>query len=394
MAKLSSRLSRVKPSSTMAVTAKVLELKQKGVDVVGFAAGEPDFDTWASVCQAAHAAIDGGHFRYTAVGGTPALKDAICAKLARDNGLEFSPAEVMASCGGKHSLFTVMQSILDEGDDVLIPSPFWVSYPDMAALCGGVARFAVTSEANGFLLTPEDLETALRPDTKLVILNSPSNPTGATYSEAQLEALGRVLVRHQCWVLVDDVYEFIRYDGERPRHLLTMFPELRDRLVISNSVSKTYAMTGWRIGYTAGPVPLLKAMNTLQGQSTSNPSSIAQAAAASALSGSQDELAPMVAQFQKRRDYVVDRINSIDGLSIVKPEGAFYAFVNASGVFKRTGTSDGDSLALALLEGAGVAVVGGNDFGSNDHFRISYATSMAIIEDGLDRIETWLKSFA
>jgi aspartate aminotransferase len=390
MATLSSRLSRVKPSSTMAVTAKVLELKQQGVDVVGFAAGEPDFDTWPSVCKAAHDAIDAGHFRYTAVGGTPALKEAVCTKLARDNGLDFSPAEVIASCGGKHSLFTAMQAILEEGDDVLIPSPFWVSYPDMAALSGGVARFVETSESNGFLLTPEQLSSALRPDTKLVILNSPSNPTGATYSEAQLQALGEVLSRHSCWILVDDVYELIRYDGESPRHLLSMFPALRERLVISNSVSKTYAMTGWRIGYTAGPAPLVKAMNTLQGQSTSNPSTIAQAAAAAALSGPQDRLGPMVEQFQKRRDYVVDRINSIDGFSIVKPEGAFYAFVNASGVFERTGCPDGDALALALLDGARVAVVGGNDFGSKDHFRISYATSMEIISEGLDRIENYL----
>lgn len=392
MPQLSSRLARVKPSSTLAMTAKVLELQQRGVDVVGFAAGEPDFPTWDHVCEAAHKAIRDGEFRYTAVGGTPKLKQAIRTKLERDNGLAYADNEVVASCGGKHSLYNAMQAVLDEGDEVVIPGPFWVSYPDMAALSGGVAKIVPASENNGFLLTPEELEAALTPRTRLVVLNSPSNPTGATYSEQQIADLGRVLARHSCWVLVDDVYEFIRYEGERPRHLLALEPSLRDRTIICNSVSKTYAMTGWRIGYTAAPLPVIKAITMLQSQSTSNPSSIAQAAAAEALSGPQSQLAPMVAEFRRRRDAICERVNAIDGLSVGVPGGAFYVFINATGVFDKAGVTDGDGLALKLLEGASVGVVGGNDFGSRDHFRISYATSMELIDRGMDAIERYLAS--
>ena len=390
---LSSRLGRVKPSSTLAMTSKVLDLQQKGVKVVGFAAGEPDFPTWDYVCEAAHQAIRDGQFRYTAVGGTPKLKQAIRSKLERDNALIYSDAEVVASCGGKHSLYNAMQAILDEGDEVVIPGPFWVSYPDMAALSGGVPKIVPAREENGFLLTPAELDAALTPHTKLVILNSPSNPTGATYSEAQIAALGAVLAKHSCWIIADDVYEFIRYDGgKRPRHLVDLVPQLRDRTIISNSVSKTYAMTGWRIGYTAAPVAVIKAITTLQSQSTSNPSSIAQAATTAALTGPQDQLAPMIEQFHRRRDYICERINAIDGLSVSVPGGAFYVFINGSGVFAKAGVTDGDGLALKLLEGAEVGVVGGNDFGSKDHFRISYATSMEMIEKGMDNIERYLGS--
>ncbi len=250
----------------------------------------------------------------------------------------------------------------------------------------------MASEAEGFLLAPEELEAALGPETRLVVLNSPSNPTGATYSEAAMAALGEVLLRHECWVVADDVYEFIRYDGERPRHLLDLCPALRERTVVCNSVSKTYAMTGWRIGYTAAPEPVVEAMTTLQGQATSNPSTIAQAAAAAALAGPQDGLGPMVAEFHRRRDYVCQRIDAIDGLSVARPGGAFYVFVNARGVFEKAGVADGDGLALELLEGAGVGTVGGNGFGSEDHFRISYATSMEVLERGMDSVERWLAS--
>jgi aspartate aminotransferase len=389
---LSSRLARVKPSSTLAMTARVLELQQKGVQVIGFAAGEPDFPTWSHVCEAAHQAIRDGQFRYTAVGGTPKLKEAIRTKLQRDNDLVYADNEVVASCGGKHSLYNAMQAVLDEGDEVVVPGPFWVSYPDMAALSGGNARIAMADEANGFLLTPKELEAALTPKTKLLILNSPSNPTGATYSEDQLAALADVLTRHACWIIVDDVYEFIRYDGTRPRHLATLQPALRDRIILCNSVSKTYAMTGWRIGYTAAPAPVVKAITTLQSQSTSNPSSIAQAAAAAALAGPQDQLAPMVTEFRRRRDYICERVRAVPGFRVDVPGGAFYVFVNASGAFDRAGVNDGDALALKLLDGARVGVVGGNDFGSADHFRISYATSMESIEKGMDAIERFLGS--
>lgn len=388
--KLSSRLERIKPSSTMAVTAKVLELKASGRQVIGFAAGEPDFDTWPHVCQAAVDAIDAKQFRYTAVGGTPELKSAIVSKLGRDNGLEYAPSEVIATCGGKHALFNAMLALLDEGDEVVIPGPYWVSYADMARMAGGEPKIVMAAEENGFKLTPSELAAAIGPETRLVMMNSPSNPTGAAYSEAELAEVAAVLANADCWVISDDVYEFIRYDGARPKHIFDLEPTLRERGVIANSVSKTYAMTGWRIGYAAGPAAVIKAMGTIQGQSTSNPSSIAQAAAAAALGGSQAELGPMVGEFHKRRDFVCDRINAIDGLSTIVPDGAFYVFVNATGAMEKTGATDGDELAMRILEGAGVGLVGGNDFGSSSHIRISYATSMELLERGLDSIDRWL----
>ncbi|MFQ5478396.1 MAG: pyridoxal phosphate-dependent aminotransferase [Candidatus Binatia bacterium] len=390
--KLSTRLDVIKPSSTMAVNSRVLELKAEGRSITGFAAGEPDFPTWPHVCEAAREAIRRGDFYYTAVGGTPELKEAIAEKLARDNGLEYSKAEVLASCGGKHVLYNAFQVTLSPGDEVLIPSPYWVSYSDMVALAGGVPRFVQTNEDSGFLLSPAELEEAMGESTRMVILNSPSNPTGAAYSEEAIDALGEVLERQRCWVLCDDVYEFIRYDGVRPRHLVDLRPSLRERTIIANSVSKTYAMTGWRVGYCAAPTEVIRAMSTIQGQMTSNPTAIAQAAAAAALSGPQDQLEPMVAEFKRRRDYVCERINAIEGLSLSVPGGAFYAFVNASGVFELTGARDGDELALKLLDSASVGVVGGNDFGSRAHFRISYATSMEQLETGMDSIEGWLGS--
>jgi aspartate aminotransferase len=388
--KLASRLQTVKPSSTLAVTAKVLELKAQGREVIGFAAGEPDFDTWPHVCEAAREAIRRGDFRYTAVGGTPELKSAIVKKLARDNGLTYAASEVVASCGGKQALYNAMQAILNEGDDVLIPGPYWVSYVDIAVLAGAKPRIAMAAEKNGFKLQPAELAAALTKETRLLILNSPSNPTGATYTGAELRELAEVLRGYDGWILTDDVYEFIRYDGERPTHLVAMEPSLRERTVVVNSVSKTYAMTGWRIGYAAGPAELVKGMSTIQGQSTSNPTAIAQAAAAAALSGPQDLIAPMIEEFKRRRDYVCDRINGIDGLSVVVPDGAFYVFVNVEGVLARTGSKDGDELALKLLDGAGVGLVGGNDFGSTRHVRISYATSTEQLRLGLDAIQNWL----
>jgi aspartate aminotransferase len=390
--KLASRLERIKPSSTLAVTAKVLELRAAGKPVVGFAAGEPDFDTWPHVCEAAHESIRRGDFHYTAVGGTPELKDAIRAKLTRDNGLEYAASEVIATCGGKHSLFNILQSTIEPGDEVVVPGPYWVSYADMTVMAEGTPRVVMGAESNGFRVTAQELDEAIGPKTKLVILNSPGNPTGATYGEAELEELAAVLAARDVWVLSDDVYEFIRYDGARPRHIVDIEPSLRERTAIANSVSKTYAMTGWRIGYTAGPAPLIKAMGTIQGQQTSNPSSIAQAAAAAALAGPQDALGPMLDEFRRRRDYVCERINAISGLSVSVPEGAFYVFVNGREAMDKTGAADGDAFAMQVLENASVGLVGGNDFGSTDHFRISYATSMQQLEEGLDSIESWLAS--
>jgi len=390
--KLSKRLQSIKPSATLAMTAKVLDLKRQGREVIGFAAGEPDFDTWPHVCEAARASIARGDFRYTAVAGTPELKEAIVTKLARDNGLTYAADEVIASCGGKHALYNAIQSIVDEGDDVLILAPYWVSYADIVALAGGRPRFVMGEESKGFKVAPSDLAAALCPTTKLVILNSPSNPTGATYTPEETAEIGKALASYQGWVLTDDVYEFIRYDGSEPTHLVALEPSLRERTVVVNSVSKTYAMTGWRIGYSAGPKDLVKAMATIQGQSTSNPTAIAQAAAAAALAGPQDLRKPMVAEFRKRRDHVCERINAIGGLSVVVPGGAFYVFVNVAGVLDKTRCKDGDALAMAILENASVGLVGGNDFGSREHVRISYATSMEQIDRGIDNIERWLKS--
>ncbi len=390
--KLSSRLEAIKPSSTMAMTARVLELRQQGREIIGFAAGEPDFDTWPHVCEAAHEAIRRGDFRYTAVGGTPELKNAIVTKLLRDNNLTYGVREVIATCGGKHALYNAMQAILNEGDEVLIPAPFWVSYADMAILAGGVPKPVPAREERGFKLSAAELEAAIGPRTRLIILNSPSNPTGAAYDEPELRELAAVLRRYEGWILSDDVYEMIYYEGQRPPHLLAIEPSLRERTVVVNSVSKTYAMTGWRIGYAAGPAELIAAMTTIQGQQTSNPTAIAQAAAAAALCGPQDRIAPMVEEFRRRRDYVCERIEAIEGLSAVRPAGAFYVFVNARGIFERTGARDGADLAMKILEGAGVGLVGGNDFGSPDHVRISYATSMEQLERGFDAIERWLAS--
>ncbi|RMD81803.1 MAG: pyridoxal phosphate-dependent aminotransferase [Candidatus Dadabacteria bacterium] len=376
----------------MAMTARVLELRQQGREIIGFAAGEPDFDTWPHVCEAAHEAIRRGDFRYTAVGGTPELKNAIVTKLLRDNNLTYGVREVIATCGGKHALYNAMQAILNEGDEVLIPAPFWVSYADMAILAGGVPKPVPAREERGFKLSAAELEAAIGPRTRLIILNSPSNPTGAAYDEAELRELAAVLRRYEGWILSDDVYEMIYYEGQRPPHLLAIEPSLRERTVVVNSVSKTYAMTGWRIGYAAGPAELIAAMTTIQGQQTSNPTAIAQAAAAAALCGPQDRIAPMVEEFRRRRDYVCERIEAIEGLSAVRPAGAFYVFVNARGIFERTGARDGADLAMKILEGAGVGLVGGNDFGSPDHVRISYATSMEQLERGFDAIERWLAS--
>lgn len=388
---LAKRLERIKPSSTLAVTAKVLELRASGRDVIGFAAGEPDFDTWPNVCDAARAAIDRGEFRYTAVGGTPELKDAIIGKLARDNGLEYQPGQVVATCGGKHALFNAMQAALDPGDEVVIVAPYWVSYVDMAVMAEARPRIVMAREDNGFKITAEELAAAIGPNVKMVLINSPSNPSGATYSEAEMRELGRVLAeQYSGWVLTDDVYEFIRYDGQMPAHLARLYPQLGERTIVVNSVSKTYAMTGWRIGYAAGPADLIKAMGKIQGQQTSNPSSIAQAAAAEALRGSQERLPDMVEEFRRRRDYVCERIDAIDGLSVQVPGGAFYIFVNVEGALKKTGAADGDELALKILENASVGLVGGNDFGSPRHLRISYATSMDQLARGLDAIEAWL----
>lgn len=391
--KLSDRLKLIKPSATMAVTEKATALRAQGVDLIDFGAGEPDFDTPESIKNAAAEAMRAGQTKYTPVGGTDALKTAIVTKLRRDNGLTYAKNEVLASCGGKHSLFLAFQALFGPGDEVVVPGPYWVSYADMLVLAGAQPHIVRTREENGFKLSPEELEQAITPQTKAIILNSPSNPTGVAYDERELAPLLDVIVRHNLIVISDDVYEMMVYGGFRLGHALHLRPELRDRTLVVNSVSKTYAMTGWRIGYTAGPAHVIKAMATLQGQMTSNPSSVAQAAAAQALSGPQQTVGLMVREFERRAEFVVKRLGAIKGVRCPKPQGAFYVFPNVAAYLNRGGNGfkTGDDLAAYLIEEAHVAVVGGSDFGYPEHIRISYANSMENLERGLDRADAALR---
>jgi aspartate aminotransferase len=390
---ISSRIGLIKPSATMAVTEKASALRAQGIDLIDFGAGEPDFDTPEPIKQAAADAMRAGKTKYTPVAGTDELKGAILTKLRRDNGLTYEKREVIASCGGKHALFIAFQVLFNPGDEVIVPGPYWVSYPDMLLLAGAEARIVLTQADQDFKMTPEQLEAAITPRTRAIILNSPSNPAGSAYDARELGALLEVIARRQDIVVIsDDVYEMMVYGDFRAGHVLELRPDLRERTLLVNSVSKTYAMTGWRVGYTAAPAPIVKAMATLQGQMTSNPSSIAQAAAAQALGGPQDSVPPMMAEFGRRRDFVVDRLRAIDGVRCPQPQGAFYAFPNLAAYMHRgQGPKNGDEMAAYLIETAHVAVVGGTDFGYPEHIRISYATSMQNLERGLDRIETALK---
>jgi aspartate aminotransferase len=390
--RLAERIGRIKPSATLAVTAEVARLRAAGVEVIDFGAGEPDFDTPQRIKDAAVRALAAGATKYTPVAGTAELRRAIVAKLKRINRLDYAIEETMGTCGGKHALFGAFHALFGPGDGVILSAPFWVSYQDMLVLAGAEPVIVPTSAAAGFKLGAEALAAAIGPSTRGVLINSPSNPTGSAYDRAELEAIGEVLVRHPQVVLVsDDVYEMLYFDGDRPPHLLELFPELRPRTVIVNSVSKTYAMTGWRLGYAAAPREVIGAMSTLQGQTTSNPSAMVQAGAAEALAGQQDEIAPMVEEFRWRRDYVAQRLARLPGVSCVKPSGAFYAFPDVSGLFGRVW--QGEPLGGAgrvcqfLLAEAHVAAVAGDDFAAPDHIRISYATSRENLATGFDAIE-------
>lgn len=384
---LSERVKWIKPSATLAVTEKAAALRSQGIGVIDLGAGEPDFDTPENIKEAARRAMAAGQTKYTPVGGTDELKSAIVAKLARDNGLEFSKSEVIASCGGKHALYVLFQALFNEGDEVAVPAPYWVSYPDMLLLAGARARIMFPKSGGDFKLTPDVLQATLTPRTRAVILNSPSNPAGVAYSPQELQALLEVLSEHDCWIISDDVYEKMVYGDFRLGQVLQVRPDLRPRTILCNSVSKTYAMTGWRVGYTAGPAAVIKAMTTLQGQMTSNPSSVAQAAAAEALAGNQDFVPRMMAEFGKRRDFVVERLRAIPGIHCPEPQGAFYVFPNVAPYLRKpNGPKTGDELAAYLIEKTHVAVVGGTDFGCPDHIRISYANSLAHLQEGLDRI--------
>jgi len=396
--RISRRLERVKPSATLAVTAAVAALRQQGKDIIDFGTGEPDFDTPEHIKAAAVAAMAAGETKYTPVGGTLALKKAIATKLARDNGLEYAPEEIIASTGGKQSLATAFLAMFEEGDEVVVPAPFWVSYADMLALAGATPVIVKTPESGGFLLTPDALEAAIGPRTRAVIVNSPSNPTGAAYGPDELRALGEVAARHRLSVISDDVYECLTYDGFVQHHLLTLCPELRAQTLVVNSVSKTYAMTGWRLGYAAGPRHVITAMTTLQSQNTSNPCSITQAAAREALTGPQQCVGQMVAEFTRRRAYVIERLAAIAGVTCSSPRGAFYVFPSIGaflgrrvGSYKLASASD---LAAYLVSEVGLAVVAGEDFGAPSNIRISYATSMANLREGLDRLQRALGTIA
>ncbi|MCC6305397.1 MAG: pyridoxal phosphate-dependent aminotransferase [Rhodobacteraceae bacterium] len=392
---LSATLDRVKPSTTIAVTNKAREMRAAGRDVIGLGAGEPDFDTPDHIKEAAKRAIDAGKTKYTAVDGIPELKAAICEKFRRENRLSYRPAQVTVGTGGKQILYNALMATLNPGDEVIIPAPYWVSYPDMVLLGGGVPVILPAGIANGYKITPEALEAAITPRTKWLIFNSPSNPTGAGYAAAEVRALTDVLLRHpHVWVMSDDMYEHIAYDGFTFATPAAVEPGLLGRTLTANGVSKAYAMTGWRIGYGAGPEALIRAMAIVQSQSTSNPCSIAQYAALAALTGPQDYIATARAAFQRRRDLVVSMLNQARGLSCPTPEGAFYVYPSIAGCLGRTSAGgvridDDATFAAALLEETGVAVVFGAAFGLSPAIRISYATSDDILEEACRRIQTF-----
>jgi len=390
----SAALGRISPPPTLAITSRVMELKRAGVDVIGLGAGEPDFDTPDFVKEAAIQAIRDGKTKYTNVDGTPELKAAIAEKFARDNGLTYKADQISVNVGGKHTLFNAMVATIDAGDEVVIPAPYWVSYPDVVQFAGGVPVIVKAGPEQGYKLTPEALDAAITPKTKWVILNSPSNPTGAGYTADELKALGEVILRHpQVWVFADDMYEHIVYDGFRFATIAQVCPELYERTLTVNGCSKAYAMTGWRIGYAGGAPWLIKAIAKLQSQSTSNPCSIAQAAATAALTGDQGFLAERNLAFQGRRDMVVSMLNDIEGMTCPTPEGAFYVYPSFAPLIGKTTPSgrliDSDEAFVGyLLDDAKVAAVQGAAFGLSPAMRISYATSDALLKEACTRIQT------
>jgi aspartate aminotransferase len=391
---LASRVKEISPSPTLAITAKAKKMRSEGIDVIGFGAGEPDFDTPDNVKQAGVAAINEGFTKYTVESGIDELKKAVVKKLARDNRLSYEPEDVIVSCGAKHSLFNICLGLLDPGDEVIVPAPYWVSYPEQIKLVGAKPIIMETREEEGFQIDPDLLAGLITPKTKAIIVNSPSNPTGAIYAREILEKVAEIAIRHRICVISDECYEQITYTKGKCVSIASLGEEIKALTMVVNAVSKPYSMTGWRIGYAAGPRDLVKAMSKIQGQTTSNPTSISQKAAVEALNGDQKFIQEMVEEFNKRKDYIVARLNSINGVFCLKPEGAFYAFPNiASKLGKKiedvTITTSLD-LCAYLLEKAHVAVVPGFAFGSDHHIRLSYACSMENIRTGLDRIEAAL----
>lgn len=391
---LSDRVNNIKPSPTLAVTNRAAELRAAGKNIIGLGAGEPDFDTPDHIKQAAIQALNEGFTKYTAVDGTPALKKAIINKFKNDNGFEYDAKQILVSCGGKQSFFNLSLALLNEGDEVIIPAPYWVSYPDMVIMADAKPVIVTTTQEQRFKITAEQLEAAITDKTRLVVLNSPSNPTGVAYSLDELKALADVLLKHpQVLVATDDMYEHIRFNDEPFVNILNACPELYERTIVLNGVSKAYSMTGWRIGYAAGPAQLIGAMKKIQSQSTSNPTSIAQVAAQAALEGSQECVAEMVVAFKARHEYVVAALNEINGVSCIPADGTFYAFPSFQEIIDNDDRFEDDiALAEFLLNEAGVALVPGSAFGAPGNMRLSFATSMDILEDAIGRISKALSA--
>lgn len=395
---LAERVKSIKPSPTLAMDAKAKEMKAAGVDVISFGVGEPDFDTPENIKEAAIKALREGFTKYTPVDGIPALKDAIIEKLKKDNDLAYDRSEIIVSCGAKHSLYNVAQALYNKGDEIIVPAPYWVSYPDQVLLNDATPVFVETAEENSFMLDPSVLEKAITKKTKALVLNYPSNPTGLTYSKDILEAIAGLAVKHDLYIVSDEIYEKMLYDGAVHVSIASLGDEVKKRTLLINGLSKSHAMTGWRIGYTAGPSDVIKAMSKIQSQSTSNPTSIAQAASVEALKGPQDFLPKMLAEFDKRRKYLVGELNVIDGVSCKMPNGAFYAFPNITALLGRTvnrkAISNSSDLATYLLEEAKIALVPGSAFGMEGYIRMSYATSMKNIEEGVKRLKAALSKLS
>ena len=399
MSIVSNTLKRIKPSPTIAVTQKARELKASGKDIIGLGAGEPDFDTPENIKQAAIKAIKDGDTKYTAVDGTPALKDAIINKFKRENNLEYQINQITVGAGGKHVIYNAMMATLNEGDEVIVPAPYWVSYPDMVLLAGGTPIILECTEKQGFKINPSELEKIITKKTKWIILNSPSNPTGACYSEKDIRAIAKVLDKHpHVNILSDDIYEHVTYEGFK-FFTIAQIEGLKNRVLTMNGVSKAYSMTGWRIGYAAGPKEIIKAIAKIQSQSTTNPSSISQAAAVEALNGTQDFIKERATSFQERRNFVVKALNEIDGIECLNPDGAFYVFPSCKGLIGKKDTNGNElktdtDFVQSLLENSGVAVVQGSAFGLEGFFRISYATSMENLKKALEKISSFCKSLS
>ena len=387
--KLASRVRRIKPSPTLAVTAKANQLRLEGVDVINLAAGEPDFDTPDHIKQAAIEAIQSGKTKYTAVDGTSSLKAAVIAKFERDNGLSYRPNEILVSNGGKQSFYNLCQAVIEQGDEVIIPAPYWVSYPDMVLLADGIPAFITADHTQSFKITAKQLTSKISTKTKMLVINSPSNPTGVCYTRSELESLAEVLVKNpQILIATDDMYEHILFNGEKFNNILSVCPELKSRTLVLNGVSKAYSMTGWRIGYAAGPADIIEAMKNIQSQSTSNPCSISQAAAEAALSSDQQCVSEMSAAFEERHDYVVEELNKISGITCSKSQGTFYCFANIDEAIQQTeGVENDVEFATYLLTKCGIAVVPGTAFGLPGYMRISFANSKQKLADATQRLK-------